>query len=94
MTRKTISGVIVFLSLFLVCSAFAAEDYSGNPSACDKIGDALWIRPLGFIGTGFKALGYLISLPVTSALGTRDKAKEFLIDDPYNFYFKRPLGQF
>jgi hypothetical protein len=94
MARNVIFVGIFLLSLFLAFSAFAEEDYSGNPSVCDKVGDALWIRPLGFIGTGLKALGYLVSLPVTSALGTKEKAKEFLIEDPYNFYFKRPLGQF
>ena len=84
--------MIVFFTLSL-SSAFAEDNSSNGPSTVDIVGDAVWIRPVGFIGTALSAIAYVVSLPVTIPLNKKEEAKEFLITDPYNFYFKRPLGE-
>jgi hypothetical protein len=58
------------------------------------VGDVLWVRPLGFLKTASGTIAFVISLPVTMPLKKADGAKEFLITYPYNYYFKRPIGEF
>jgi hypothetical protein len=79
----------------LLCSllAFAEDGSSKNPSTGEIVGDVLWIRPLGVIGTALGYTAYVISYPVTAALKKTDEAKEILITDPCNYYLKRPLGE-
>lgn len=84
------------ISLFLLSSTalvLATDDSIEGPSKLEVVGDVLWIRPIGFIQTGLGAVAYVISLPVTISLKKTDEAKEFLITFPYNYYFKRPLGE-
>ena len=84
------------VSIFLLSSttlALAKDDSIEYPSKCDVVGDVLWIRPLGFLNVGLGAVAYVISLPVTIPLNKKEEAKEFLIIFPYNYYFKRPLGE-
>jgi len=87
---------VLAVSIFLLSSttlAFAQDDSSEYPSKCDVAGDILWVRPIGVIQTAFGAVAYVISLPVTIPLNKKEEAKKFLITFPYNYYFKRPLGE-
>jgi hypothetical protein len=72
---------------------FAEDNSSKDPSIGEVLGDILWIRPLGVIGTLMGATAYVISLPVTAPLKKTNEASQILIKDPYNYYFKRPLGE-
>jgi len=88
--------IVLAISISLLSSttlAFAKDDSFEDPSKCDVAGDILWIRPLGVIQTGLGAVVYVISLPVTIPLKKEEEAKDFLITVPYNYYFKRPLGE-
>jgi len=90
--------VITFLMIsFFVLSfnplVFAEDNSSKNPSVGEVLGDILWIRPLGVIGTVMGATAYVISLPVTTPLKKANEASQVLIKDPYKHYFKRPLGK-
>lgn len=73
------------------------DDSLGNPSICEVVGDILVIRPLGLVRIGIEALAYgvayAVSLPVTIPLEKVEAGTEFLIKDPYDFTFKRPLGE-
>ncbi len=92
MNRRTIF-VMVFLSAFSFNGLVFANDHSfGEPSAGDVIRDVLCIRPLGFIELAFNSLFFAVSLPITIPLKKTNEAEQFLIKDPYNFYFNRGLG--
>ena len=88
--------VFLMISFLLVCvnmPVFAQDYASEKPSTTDIAWDVLWIRPLGFLGLALGEVAYVISLPVTIPLQKKEEAKEILVDDPYNYYFHRPLGQ-
>jgi hypothetical protein len=93
MKRVIIVLMISFLILSFSTLVLAEDSSSRDPSIGEILGDVLWIRPLGAIGLVIGATAYVISLPVTMPLKKSDEAKEFLITDPYNFYFNRPLGE-
>ena len=72
---------------------FAKDIISRDASIPEIVGDVLWVRPLGFLKTASGTIAFVISLPVTMPLKKADGAKEFLITYPYNYYFKRPIGE-
>jgi hypothetical protein len=72
---------------------FFSRVEGGDLSGAEVVGDVLWVRPLGILQTALQAPAFVISLPVTIPLKKTEEAKEFLITYPYNYYFKRPLGE-
>lgn len=93
MKRMIIFLMVSFLVLSFNGLLFAKDDSSGDLSTAEVVGDVLWVRPLGFMGTILGATAFVISLPVTIPLKKTEEAKEFLITYPYNYYFKRPIGE-
>lgn len=92
--ERIVIFAIVFSSAFSFNGLVFANDNSfGKPSVGDVLGDVLCIRPLGFIEIAVNSLFFVISLPVTIPLRKTDEAKQFLIKDPYHFYFNRGLGE-
>ena len=92
--KRLITVLAISLSLLSSTTlAYAKDDSSEYPSKCDVAGDILWVRPLGVIQTALGVVAYVISLPVTIPLKKKEEAKDFLITDPYDNYFKRPLGE-
>lgn len=85
--------LILLIALFSTGPVFAEDRSSNGPSVTDILGDALCIRPLGFVRVIIEAVAFGVSLPVTAPLGKGAAAYEFLIKDPYAFHFKRPLGE-
>ncbi len=90
--------IITFLMVFSLVFSFAGllfanDNSSAKPPLKDILGDLLCIRPLGAIEIAFNSLFFVISLPVTIPLKKANEAEEFLIKDPYNFYFNRGLGE-
>ena len=90
--KKTIILTMILFTVFSF-SALAFADESSFEKAATIAGDVLWVRPLGFIGTAVQAVAFVISLPVTVPLHKQEAAEEFLIKDPYDYYFRRPLGE-
>jgi hypothetical protein len=67
---------------------------SAVPLNGSKPFDALAVRPTTFLTSVFSSAAFVISLPFTAldpAIGA-GKAKETLVDYPFNDTFKRPLG--
>jgi hypothetical protein len=95
--KERVMKKIFILFLFLVLSfsvpVFAEDRSSTSPSVKDTVEDILWIKPLGFLRVVLEGAAYGISLPVTLPLQRKDEAREFLIEDPYSFTFKRPVGE-
>ncbi len=84
------------VSAFILPSSgllFAEENPFVKPSVKDILEDVLCYRPLGFIEITVNSLFFVISLPITIPLGDAKYAEEWLIRDPFNFYFNRRLGE-
>ncbi len=56
--------------------------------------DALVVRPLGICATVIGGAIFIISLPFSALGGNTKPAHQYLVEDPFNFTFKRPLGDF
>jgi hypothetical protein len=93
MKRMIILLMTFVFTLSFNTFVFAKDDSWGNPSICEVAGDILVIRPLGLVRIGIEAVAFVVSLPVTIPLKNVQGATEFLIEDPYDFTFKRPLGK-
>ena len=91
--KRAITILMIAFFTLSFSPAFAEDNPSEDPLVQDVLWDILWIRPLGFMRTVLGVATYVISLPVTAPLRKTDEAKEFLITSPYNYYFKRPLGE-
>lgn len=57
-------------------------------------GDALVARPLGLCTTLIGGAIFLVSLPFSALGGNVGPAFDYLLVDPFEFTFKRPLGEF
>lgn len=89
--------ITIFLTILLVVSfsqpLWAAEDeYRETPAAWEMVGDILWLRPIGFIGTVISASAFVISLPVTIRNKESQETMDSLVKDYSYFTFERPLG--
>ena len=93
MKRITVFLTILLLVISCSQSLWAAEDeYSETPAPWEIVGDILWLRPIGFIGTVISASAYVISLPVTIPNKESQETMESLVKDYSYFTFERPLG--
>jgi hypothetical protein len=96
MDMKKIMNIVVATLLILAfnsVSLSAIQESSSRPSAGDVVSDVLVLRPLGFAGTILGSAAFVVSLPVTLATHKVDRAEKFLVEEPYNYTFERPLGQ-
>ncbi len=92
--KKMITLLIIpFLVLSFNTFSHGSDSSSEPPSIGDVAGDILVIRPLGVIGLALGGAAFVISFPVTSLLKKTDQASEFLLQDTYNNYVNRPLGE-
>ena len=93
MTKLATFLLICFLVLSLNSFVLAEDNSSGCPSMGAVVLDILVHRPLGLCGTILGASAYAISLPVTAHFKKRDEVKKILVMEPYDYTFKRPLGE-
>ena len=74
----------------------ASEAAATQPSNGIKTLDAVAVRPVTFVSSLFSTGAFLFSLPFAAfdpAIDPR-KMRENLVDYPYGYTFKRPLGDF
>ena len=88
--KKIFSILLIMVMLFSSAPAFAA---SSDTDAADIVIDTVLLRPLGIVSTVFGSVFFVVSLPfaaITSSVGT---SFELLVQDPFEYTFRRPLGQ-
>jgi hypothetical protein len=92
---KAIYALIICTLAFAACPALAddAGTVSGDKGT-DMLVDALVIRPLGVVGTVLGAAATLVSLPFTIPGGNVGEAAHYMIVEPAEYTFNRPLGDF
>jgi hypothetical protein len=89
--------LLTVLALVAVpCMSCYAQDleHDNDIIAGKMAGDALVVRPLGICATVLGGALFVVSLPFSALGGNTDSAFNYLLADPFNFTFKRPLGEF
>jgi phosphate/sulfate permease len=87
---KKITAILLTVSIVLMSSmAFAA----GSDDSSDVITDIIFLRPIGFVSTVLGTALYVIALPTAAATDSVDHVRETLVTKPYNYTFKRPVGE-
>lgn len=89
--KKLFSILLVLTILFSAAPAFAAS--SSDVDATDIIIDTILLRPLGIVSTVFGTGFFVVSLPFAAITGSTATSYELLIEDPFKYTFRRPLGQ-
>ena len=88
--KKILSILLVTIMLFSAAPAFAA---SSDIDSSDIIIDAVFMRPLGLVSTAFGSVFFVATLPISAITGSVGTAYEALVEDPFVYTFRRPLGQ-
>ncbi|MEW6132174.1 MAG: hypothetical protein AB1591_03275 [Pseudomonadota bacterium] len=83
----------VMLALAASCAACADDSVSGDKGT-DMAVDAVVMRPLGLVGTVLGTVVTVVTLPFTLPSGSADEAAQYLIVEPAEYTFNRPLGDF
>jgi hypothetical protein len=92
-------GIVLLTVLALVvvpCMTCFAQGLEQDDEiiAGKMAGDALVVRPLGICATVIGGAIFVISLPFSALGGNTKPAYDYLVADPFNFTFNRPLGDF
>ena len=88
--KKLLSILLVTIMLFSAAPAFAA---SSDIDSTDIIIDAIFLRPLGLVSTAFGSVFFVATLPISAITSSVGTAYEALVEDPFVYTFRRPLGQ-
>jgi hypothetical protein len=90
----------VLLLLGTVIPVYAQGGYGApvDSSPCDTppgewiIVDILFLRPAGIAAMGVGLVGAVIALPFAALSGSTDRICQRLIREPFEYTFKRPVG--
>ena len=91
---KRIGMFLMILLLAISCnqSLWAADESPETPAPWEVVGDILWLRPIGFIGTVISGAAYAVSVPITINNKESQEMMDSLVKDYSYFTFERPLG--
>jgi len=88
--KKLLSILLVTIMLFSAAPAFAA---SSDIDATDVVIDAIFLRPLGLVSTAFGSIFFVATLPISAITSSVGTTFDLLVEDPFVYTFRRPLGQ-
>ena len=98
-TPKFIIGLLVMALCLSPVSALAIDDaeiyvFKRDPQGNTMAGDIAIIRPIS-IGCLIVSTGaYLVALPFAALGGNAKETTQKMVVDPFNYTFRRPLGDF
>ena len=84
--------IILLMVCFLLLNSTAA--FATETDDIMVVGDLLFARPLGIVATVIGSAVYFVSLPFTVPSGSVRHTGDVVVGEPFNFTFKRPLGDF
>ena len=88
MIMKKVIVVLIALCMMLSSSvAFGAYD-----DELDVIGDALLLRPFGLAALVVGSVAYVVTLPIAAITKSVDTTTDVMVRKPYEYTFKRPIG--
>jgi hypothetical protein len=71
-----------------------ARGQPGGPGIHEKLVDAVFVRPVGFVATAaVSGAFFLVAYPVSLVLGDSEWVVDVCIREPIDHYIKRPLGE-
>ena len=94
--KRVIVLMTVLAMVAVPCSTCLAEGLEQDDEiiAGKMAGDALVVRPLGLCATVVGGAVFIVSLPFSALGGNTGPAYDYLVADPFEFTFNRPLGDF
>jgi hypothetical protein len=98
--NRILQRVIVLLTALTLVAVPCMTCFAQGLEQDDEIiagkmaGDALVVRPLGICATVIGGAIFVVSLPFSALGGNTKPAYDYLVADPFNFTFNRPLGDF
>jgi hypothetical protein len=98
-TRKLIVGLLVMALCLSPVSALAVDDseiyvFKRAPQGNTMVGDVLVVRPISIACLAVSSVVYVVALPFAALGGNAGDATQKMVKDPFNFTFRRPLGDF
>jgi len=90
--------IIIFLAATLAFIPFGSSALAKDRTQLKEIsaeamlGDFFFVRPVGVLASAVGTCVYIFSLPFTAMGGNVKEARQKLVTDPFEFTFKRPLG--
>ncbi len=98
-TRKFIIGLLVMALCLSPVSALAVDDteiyvFKREPQGNTMAGDFVIIRPIAIGCLILSTAAYVVALPFASLGGNAGDDTQKMVVDPFNFTFRRPLGDF
>lgn len=98
-TRKFIIGLLVMALCLSPVSALAVDDteiyvFKREPQGNTMAGDIVIIRPIAIGCLILSTAAYVVALPFAALGGNAGDATQKMVVDPFNFTFRRPLGDF
>jgi hypothetical protein len=97
---KQMVGMAVILAILLFPIAAAAEsemDMLDEPQTATAgyiTVDVFAARPVGIVSTLFGAATFVLSSPFAALGGNLEQSFDELVEKPFNYTFKRPIGVF
>jgi len=96
------TGVIIIVMMVFIGGVLCQSLYAEHPVKTPKTGftkseevflDVFVLRPAGLIGCAIGLVGAVISTPFAVTSQSGEKAFKSLLEDPFAYTFKRPIGQ-
>lgn len=91
--RRSLCAAVLALALLAPAPAPAASDGISGAVRAGRIGwDLVVLRPLGVVLTAVSLAGAVVAYPVALPFGGEDHVTDYLVKDPIDRTFRRPLG--
>ncbi|MFZ7128217.1 MAG: hypothetical protein ACOWWM_18845 [Desulfobacterales bacterium] len=95
--RNSVALVLaaVLVTAVMVCPAGAEVLlYEEEPTAGAMVADFIFVRPFAILGLGVSTVCFGLSYPFSYWGNNEDQAVERMVVDPFDYAFRRPLGDF
>ena len=98
-TRITIVGLLIMALCLSPVSALALDDseiyiFKREPTGEGMVHDIVLMRGIGLGCLIVSSAVWVIAVPFAALGGNADDATQKLVKDPFNFTFRRPLGDY
>ena len=98
-SRRFIVGLLIMTLCLSPVSVLALDDseiyvFRSEPQGNQMAGDIAIIRPIAIGCLVVSSAAYVIALPFAALGGNAGAVTQKMVVDPFNYTFRRPLGDF
>ncbi len=90
MKKTSIALLVVCALLASTAQAFAEPPQDGMAI----VADVLFVRTVGLVSIVAGTAMFIVALPFSLPSGSVEKSGQLLVEDPFQYTFARPLGDF